>query len=188
MKKLIPISFGTAISSLVLIARAGGESLPPGQVDFGKFNPPGAGAEFVEVNVGSNLISLAASLLQKEEPDVAQLLNGLQLVHVNVIGLNEDNRNELEKRSQKLRQELDSNGWERIVSAQNRDQDVGIYLKTQGKDTVQGLVVVVMEGNRQIVFVNVVGNIKPEQLALLGDRLHIDPLKKLGDATQKSGK
>ena len=38
----------------------------------------------------------------------------------------------------------------------------------------------VMDGTKQAVFVNVVGNIKPEQLALIGDRLNIEPLKKLG--------
>src|SRR5947207_116168 len=43
----------------------------------------------------------------------------------------------------------------------------------------------VTEAERQAVFVNVVGNIKPEQLALLGEKLHIDPLKKIGKATHK---
>ena len=35
------------------------------------------------------------------------------------------------------------------------------------------------------MFVNVVGDIKPEQLALLGEKLHIDPLKKIGKVTHK---
>ena len=39
---------------------------------------------------------------------------------------------------------------------------------------------VVIDGGKQAVFVNVVGDIKPEQLSMLGETLHIDPLKKLG--------
>jgi len=62
---------------------------------------------------------------------------------------------------------------------------VSIYLKTRDKDSVQGLAIVVLEGNNQAVFVNVVGDIKPEQLAVLGERLNIDPLKKFGG---KAGK
>jgi Na+-translocating ferredoxin:NAD+ oxidoreductase RnfG subunit len=117
---------------------------------------------------------------------VAQLLNRLQLVRVSVIGLNDENRADLEKRAQKVRKDLEGKGWERIVKVVKQEQDVGIYLKTQGKDTVQGLAVVVLDGKQQAIFVNIVGDIKPEQLALLGDRLHIEPLKKIGQMTEKA--
>jgi len=171
---------------LVLAASVTFGALPPGQVDFGTFSPPGSGAEFVEVNLTKTLISFAARLVEKEEPDVAQLLNGLELVRVTVIGLDDENRAGLEKRMQTIRKELDAKGWERIVTAKKEDQDVGVFLKTRGKDAVQGLAVIVMEGNRQAVFVNIVGDIKPDQLSLLGDKLHLDPLKKVGRATEKS--
>ena len=186
MKRLMP--FAIAISILSIVASAGrcAESRPPGQVDFGKFSPPGSGGEFVEINLSSTLLSLAARFVEKEEPELAPLLSGLQLVRVNVLGLNDDNRADLEKRAQKIRRELDSKGWERIVTAQKQDQDVGVYLKTHGKDTVQGVVVLVTEAQRQAVFINIVGDIKPEQLAMLGDRLHIDPLKKVGRTTEKT--
>ena len=144
-------------------------------------SPPPVPAE----NVTTSLISLAAHFLEKDEPDVAKLLNGLQLVHVNVIGVNDDNKADLESKAQKIHKQLDGHGWERIVMAQQQDQNVAVYLKTENKDTVQGVVVTVMEGNKQAVFVNVVGNIKPEQLAMIGERLHIEPLKKLGEKMEK---
>jgi len=177
---------GAVILASSLAWNVWAESPLPGQVDFGVFAPPGGGGEFVEVNLTSSLISMAARFVEKEEPEVAQLLNGVQLVHVNVVGLNDANRSELEKRSEKIRKELDGKGWERIVSVQQQEQNVGVYLKTLNKDTVQGLVVMVMDGNKQAVFVNIVGDIKPDKLAVLGERLHIDPLKKLGHATQKA--
>jgi len=188
MRHSMPVSLATGLLSLSMLGHSAAENLPPGQVDFGKFSPPGGGGEFVEVNLGASLISLAASFVQKEEPDVAQLLNGLQRVHVNVIGVNDQNRTDLEKRSESLQQELTGKGWERIVTAQQQGQDVGVYLKTEANGTVQGLVVTVMDGKGQAVFVNVVGNIKPEQLATLGERLHIDPLKNISPATNKAQK
>jgi len=187
MKRLIPLAVGLAVISTAATTGLCAESLPPGQVDFGKFSPS-SGGEFVEVNLSSSLISLAAKFVEKSEPEVARLLNSVHLVRVNVVGMDEDNRADLEKRAQKIRRELDSKGWERIVTAQKQGQDVGVYLKTQGKDTVQGIVVMVMEGKGEAVFVNIVGNIKPEQLALLGDKLHIDPLKKAGGALEKTEK
>jgi hypothetical protein len=47
------------------------------------------------------------------------------------------------------------------------------------------LVAVVLDGKEHAVFANVVGDIRPEQLAMLGDKFHIDPLKRLGNCGQK---
>ncbi|HEV8494194.1 MAG TPA: DUF4252 domain-containing protein, partial [Candidatus Angelobacter sp.] len=77
-------------------------------------------------------------------------------------------------------------GWERIVKVQEKNQDVGVYLKTAAnKDTVQGVVVMVMDGKSEAVLINVVGDIKPEQLSMIGEKLHIDPLKKIGEKIEK---
>lgn len=184
MKRLMPITLGTVLLATSLAVHASAETLPPGQVDFGTFSPP-EGGEFVEVNLTSSLITLASRFAEKADADVAQLLRGLHQVRVNVIGLNDENRPGLEKRAQDIRKQLDKKGWERIVTAQKDGQDVSVYLKSQNKDTVQGVVVMVMDGSKQAVFVNIVGDIKPEQIAMLGDKLHIDPLKKAGEATEK---
>ena len=184
MKRCVPLALGTLILS-AWAANLAADTLPPGQVDFGTFTAPSGGVEFVEVNVTSSVIGLAAKFVEKDQPDVAQVLKGLQLVHVNVVGMNDENRSDLAARVEKIRKELEGKGWEKIVVAQQRDQNVGVYLKTRDKDTVQGLVVVAVDGNKQAVFVNVVGDIKPEQLSMLGERLHIDPLKKLGHPDEK---
>jgi hypothetical protein len=183
MKTIMPLALGTAILSAALTLTVRADALLPGQVDLGKFTTPGG--DLVEVSVTGSLISLAAHFIEKDEPDVARLLRGVHLVRVNVVGMNDENRSALQERAQSLRKQLDGQGWERIVSVHQQAQDVGIYLKTLNQDTVQGLVIVVLDGDKQAVFVNIVGNIKPEQLSLLGERLHIDPLKEIGRATQK---
>jgi len=161
------------------------EKLPPGQVDFGEFSPSSSGKEFVEVNVTSSLITMASKFVEKEDADIAKVLRGLQSIRVNVIGLDDSNRSAVTERAQSIRKELDSKGLERIVTAQQQTQDVSVYLKSRNKDTVEGLVVVVLDGNNQAVFVNVVGDIKPEQLSMVCEKLHLEPLKKITQATQK---
>jgi hypothetical protein len=121
---------------------------------------------------------MAARLIQKDEPDVAEMLRGLQLIRVNVIGLNEHNRAEIEKRVKNIRSQLDADGWEPVVTAQQPKEDVCIYVKTRGAEAVEGVVVTVLDGNKEAVLMNVVGNIKVEKLAVIGERLNIDPLKK----------
>jgi len=174
----------------VLLAGAGVNAYagdnPPGYVDFGKFSAPSSGGEFVEVHIKSNLISMVAGLAEKSEPQVAELLRNLHLVRVNVIGLDDENRAEMEKRIKKIRDDLDAKGWERVVTAQKKEEDVAVYLKTRGSEAVEGLVVTVIEGAREAVLINIVGNIKPERIALIGERFNIEPLKKIGRAIEKN--
>jgi hypothetical protein len=185
MKRLTSLTACSAILSLAVLTCSARDGALPGQVDFGKFSPPSGGGDYVEVNLPGSLISMAARLIEKQEPDAAKILAGLQLVHVNVIGMDDQNRDELQKRIQKVRKDLEGKGWEKIVVAQKDGKDVNVFLKTNGKEAVQGLALVVIDGDRHAVFVNVVGDIRPEQLAMLGDKLHIDPLKNLGNSGPK---
>ncbi len=185
MKALKPWMIGAAALCAAATLALADDSLP-GKVDFGAFSPPKEGGEFVEVNVPTGVIKLAAQIVEKQQPDVADILHGLQSVRVNVIGLDDENRPEVQKRAEKIRKELSGNGWERLVTAQEKDQDVSVYLKMDDKGAIQGVTAVVLDGKDEAVFVNVVGSIKPDQLAMLGDKLHIDPLKKLGFLNNKS--
>ncbi len=186
MKRLMPFTLGTAVLCFGLNTTAWAADLMPGQVDFGAFSPPKEGGQYVEVKLPSNLISLAARVVEKEEPEVAELLRGLKLVRVNVVGIDKDNGAEIQKRMKSIRKDLDGKAWERIVTAQEKDQEVAIYVKMSAKDGIEGFVALVNEDNRQAVFVNIVGEIKPEQVAMLGEKLHLDPLKKIGLAAEKS--
>lgn len=168
--------------------RAAAADHPSGYVDFGKFTAPSSGGEFVEVNVKADLISMMARLAEKHEPEAAELLRGLQMVRVNVIALDDENRADVQKRVAKIRSELDGHGWERVVTSQKKNEDVGIFLKMRGSESVEGLVITVIDGNKEAVLVNIVGDIKPEKIATVGQRLNIEPLRKIGDALEKKDK
>lgn len=157
----------------------------PGYIDFGKLAPDSSGGEFVEVNINSNLISMVARLAKSAEPAVAELLQGLKSIRVNVVGLTDENRAEMEDRVKLIRSQLDTQGWERIVTAQQKKEDVSVYLKLRGPEAVEGLVVTVLDGRKQAVLVNIVGDIRPEKIALLGEHFNIDPLKKIGHGLDK---
>lgn len=165
------VAAGAVCLALVSSARAD----EPGFVDFGTLNPVGQN-QFVEVNIKSNLIAMVASLTKKSEPEVTQVIEGLKQIRVNVLGLTQENRDDMKKRVTDIREKLDKSGWERIVTAIEKNQDVGIFLKTKDAKTVEGVCVTVIEGN-QVVLVNVVGDIQPEKLAIVGERFDVEPLK-----------
>lgn len=165
---------------MVLIAGLLAQEKAAGFVDFGKMPASSAGKEFVEISVGRALFAISAKLFEKSEPEVAALLRGLHLVQVNVVGLADDNRAEMQEHVRKIRADLAGKGWERIATVKKDKEDVAIYLKTRGEEAVEGLVITVLDGDKEAVFVNIVGNIKPEQVAMLGEKLNVDPLKKFG--------
>lgn len=174
-----PLAIGVLAAGVSLNVFAG---LPPGQVDFGKFTP-GDDSEFVEVQIKSNLLSLAAQLVEKQDPATAKLVRSVELVHVNVIGLTDANRADTVKRVQQIRHDLETDGWERNVTVQQKNgEDVGVYTKTRGGEALAGLVVTVIEPEDEAVLVNIVGDIRPDQVAMLGEKLNIEPLKRIGAA------
>jgi len=184
MKQSIHSSFAIAVIAAGLSLNSYAQS-SPGQVDFGKFTAPGNGGEFVEVQVKSNLISIAAKLVEKEEPDAAKVLRSVEMVRVNVVGLNDENREEMTKRVEKIRQDLDAQGWERNVNVQGKKgEDVGVYTKTRGEEALAGVTITVI-APKNVVLANVVGDIKPEQVAALGESLNIKPLKDAAKAIKK---
>jgi hypothetical protein len=56
---------------------------------------------------------------------------------------------------------------------------VRVYVKMRDTEAVEGIVVSVLSGKREAVLVNIVGDIRPEKLAMIGERFDIEPLKKI---------
>jgi len=159
----------------------------PGEVNFDRLSEPGQGTKYVDITLGRNFISLASRLVEKQKPEVGQLLRSVESIRVNVVGLTDENRKGAEKRVLAIRAQLDKQGWQRIVTVQEKGgEDVGIFIKARGDEALEGVVVTVLDGKKQeAVLINIVGDLKPEQIAALGDALSIDPLKKAGSAVKK---
>lgn len=158
--------------------------IPPGQVDFGHLARGDARRQVVEVNLDSNLISMVARLAASQEPEVATLLKGLRSVRVNVVGVDDSNRAAVAEQMTGIREQLDAGGWNRIVTVREPDQDVAIHLKARGDEAIEGVTVTVRNGSSEAVFINVVGDILPDQLAELGERFDIEPLRRAGRAAR----
>lgn len=155
-----------------------------GYVDFGKLVPSKDG-EFVEVQVSSNLLSLAAQFVEKQEPDAAKLLRSVQLVRVNVVGITDENRDALTKQVKNTGQQLEGKGWDCNVKVRGKNgEDVGVYTQTRGGQALAGVAITVQD-DQHVVLANVVGDIKPEQVAALGESLKIKSLQEAGEALKK---
>jgi len=59
-------------------------------------------------------------------------------------------------------------------------------MKTRGPEAVEGIVVTVLEDKGHAVFVNLVGDIRPDKLNTVGERFNIEPLKHLPGKSTKA--
>lgn len=159
----------------------------PGQIHFGTFTKATNG-ELVQIHLSSDMIAMATQFAGKGQPELADALNGLHSVSVNVVGLDDQNRDEVTARLKSVRGQLDAGGWQPVVKVQEKNEDVGIYLKTRGREAIEGVVITVLEGRKQAVFINVAGDIKVEKLAALGEKLNIGELKKVAKELMKQSK
>lgn len=152
---------------------------PVGYVDFGSFDAD-VGEQYVEVDINKALLKLASVFAQHEDPEVAELISNLERIRVNVFGVDDNNRAATTARIEAVRGQLDAQGWSRIVTVrENSGDNVAVFLKQDGEEAIQGVVVTVIGGNGEAVLVNIVGDVRLEQIARIGERLNIDPLREL---------
>jgi Domain of unknown function (DUF4252) len=184
MKTILRPTCALAVASLLFAASLRAADAPAGLVNFGKFTKPTNG-ELVEINLTSDMIAMAMQLAGKGQPDFTEALSGLHSISVNVVGMDDQNREEVMARMKAVRAQLDAGGWQPVVKVQEKKEDVGIYLKTRGKEAIEGVVITVIEGRKQAVFINVAGNIQMDKLSALGDKLNIKELKKVAGEIMK---
>jgi hypothetical protein len=186
MKSLLRSAAAFSALSLAALSAHGAA---PGYVDIGQFKPAD-GCQFVEVNLHAPLLKFASVFVDKEEPEVAALIRSIKHVRVNVVGYDESTRADTTDRVEGVRRELEAQGWTQMVTVKepNDAEHVVVFVKMADDDSIDGLVVTVMDSKkREVVFVNLVGNIRPEQIATIGKRLNIDPLAKLTMKMDRKG-
>jgi len=150
------------ISILALPAMAQEDALKkfPGYVDFGELNSM-FGEPSVQIAVGGSLLGFVSALSAHENPEVAELFKRLHGVRVSVFknpSMTETTLEFVKTISSKLSQQ----GWEPVVTVNTDDEQVRIFMKFNG-DIVEGITVIALEED-EAVFVNVIGDLNPDEL------------------------
>lgn len=173
-----------ASSLLAASLSASAAESAPGYMDFSDIAPAQTG-QFVEVDLDEGLLSLAAKFAQGQEKEAAEVLRGLKTVRVRVISLDDKNRSSVFERVHGARTQLAKDGWKKIAVAKDGNgQDVAVFARVKGDEAIEGLAVTVLDGDREAVIVNIVGEIRPEQITALGARFGVEPLKNLNVAAK----
>ena len=151
-----------------------------GYVDIGQLMPSAKG-EFVEVNLSAGMLKFAAKLAARHEPETAELIGNLKSIRVNVVGMDDSNRASTIEKIESVRRKLEAQGWTKMVTFREKEDgdNVDVHVMQRADESIDGLVVTVIDHKGEAVFVNIVGNINADQIAKIADKFDIDPLKKV---------
>ena len=180
MKNLLRSSLAAATVSLALLASSRAAEVEVGAIDIGQLMPSAKG-QFVEVNISPAMLKFAARIAARQEPEAAEMIRNLKSIRVNVVGLDDTNRAATVEKIEAVRRKLESEGWTKMVTVREKEggDNVDVHVKQHGEETIDGLVVTVIDRKGEAVFVNIVGSINADQIAKIADKFDIEPLRKV---------
>ena len=174
MKRLFMNKFviGLFCTLLALPAMAQEDELKdlPGYVDFGDLSAT-YGEPKITINLGGTMLDFVGAMSSSESPETSDLISKLKGIRVQIYSMDEDVSAAMEQFST-TKSNLKSSGWEPIVQVNEDDEQVLVYMKMVGGD-MEGMTVMVVDGE-QAVFVNIIGQLNPSELAKVMDNFDVD--------------
>lgn len=152
-----------------------------GYVDFAELGLAEEEA-IVEIYLHDALLGMVASMSRGSDPELADMLGKLKLIRVQKFRLDDDQKvGTVEEQISTLAGKLEKGGWVTAVRMrEKRGENVYVHLK-MGETLLQGITVMAVEEGESVTFVNIVGEIDPEQIGRLGRKFDIHELDELGD-------
>lgn len=149
----------------------------PGYVDFQAMKMFKGQEARVEVFLKEPMLKLVNKFVREEDPELHDVLSKLKLVRVQVFDIDPDMIARFTEVTDNVTGELDKKGWERIVRVREDEDNVDVYLlPSESYESILGIVVMAAEED-QAVFVNIVGEIRPEDVSRLGEHFDINELE-----------
>ena len=174
MKRILMNKFviGLFCSLLALPAIAQEDELKnlAGYVDFGDLSAT-YGEPKITINLGGTMLNFVSMMSSSESPETSDLISKLKGIRVQIYSMDE-NADAAKSQFGTTKSSLKSSGWEPIVQINEDDEQVLVYMKaTDGN--MEGMTVMVVD-DEEAVFVNVIGQLNPAELAEVMDHFDVD--------------
>ena len=170
----------------------------PGYVDFealGLAAPvlldpdrtPGGEGSF-RISLYGPILRLVAEATRGEEPGFSELLSNLRAIRAEIFSPSDWQENDLRRRTVETARELERRGWQTVVEVRSGEGDLS-FIQTRTRpdgERIFGLAVMFVEPGGSAGFINIVGDVSPEELGRLGRTFDIEPLARLCEGTAGS--
>ena len=174
MKRLLMNKFviGLVCTLLALPVMAQEDELKdlPGYVDFGDLSMT-YGEPKITINLGGTMLNFVGMMSVSDSPETSEMISKLKGIRVQIYSI-EENADAAMSQFSDTKSQLRSSGWEPIVQVNEDDEQVLVYMKAQdGK--MEGMTVMVVD-QEEAVFVNVIGQLNPAELAQVMDKFDVN--------------
>lgn len=142
----------------------------PGYVDFGGLNSI-YGEPKVNISIGGALLNFVGAMAKNEDPQAAAIFSKLKGVRVRVYATDGDAAAAMDQVGS-VKQSLTDSQWSPVVQVNEEGEQVQIFMKLNG-EVMDGLTLMAVD-NEEAVFINVIGQIDPNELAELMDNFDVN--------------
>ena len=139
----------------------------PGYVDFDLATLLSAAEPAVIIQLEKPIIKMLAGTFAQEEPELAKLMEGLELVRVQVSPVPAENREvAIASVDSTVKNLIAAGEWTTMMRVQENQEQIHVLTRAAG-DKMNGLAAFIMDPGAEAVFVNVVGEFSPEAIGAL---------------------
>ncbi len=181
MKMLKQILAVVVVAGLVPFAMAADSDIQnhPGFVDFSTLTAITSTEPSVEISLKAPLLNMVTNLIRNEDEEAADFISKLLRVTVNVFESENIDVDEISASMSDIANDLDAQGWERVVRVREDSDHVDIYFRLSAdSEIIHGIAIMVAEPG-ETVLVNIVGDISADDISAVGRRFDIEELVEL---------
>jgi len=142
----------------------------PGYVDFGDLSLT-YGEPKITINLGGTMLNFVGMMSSSESPETSEMISKLKGIRVQIYSI-EENADAAMNQFGDTKSQLRSSGWEPIVQVNEDDEQVLVYMKAVDGN-MEGMTVMVVD-QEEAVFVNVIGQLNPAELAQVMDKFDVN--------------
>ena len=178
MKTIRRLILPILLISVIPVVMAADEDIQdhPGYVDFSALTAIAGTEPTIEISLKAPLLNMITNLIRNEDEEAAAFISKLLRVTVHVFESSAIDVDEIADSMNTIAQDLDAQGWERVVRVREDSDHVDIYFRiSEDADIIHGIAIMVAEPG-DTVLVNIVGDISTDDISSLGRRFNIDEL------------
>ncbi len=145
----------------------------PGYVDLTDLSDLLGQSPDKEINIHGAMLRLVTAAARREDPELAELLVSLQGIFVRSFDLRRLDFDDVSRYVSLRGDKLEETGWEVFLKVRDRNEHVSMYVLIV-EDEIAGVVLMSIDRYEdETVFLNIVGDIDPDQLSRIGDKFNI---------------
>lgn len=147
----------------------------------------------IEISIQGALLKMLTSAISEKNKELGEVLSGIVSINAVVVELDDESGDKAVRLARSTAEELKDDGWEQIIHVRQKGDANVAVLAHHDDDDIDGLVVLVVEGDDQVVFANIAGTIDLAGLAKIGMNFDVAGLEQLSEeimkqAVRKTGK